>query len=587
MHRAHAPVGPSPAATELPSSIVYALQPIVDIHSGAVYGFEALVRGTDAAGYASIADFFDAAAAAGRLWPTEQALHRLALATFRRLPAGFERKLFLNIDNRVFGDPAFDPAMLAVMAAGLGVTPSEVAVEISEQHATVGSPVDLAVRMRRAGLTVALDDFGQGFSELKLLHDAAPEYVKIDRFYVSGVAEAPRKRLFLSTMVNLAHVLGARVVAEGVETAAELETCRDVGCDLVQGWLVARPLRDLAATPAVYPLPARPLPPADDRLPRIIADLGPFPVPPIAPEADVVRLIERFAAEPELMALPVVDADGRLHGIVTERDFRAVLNRRFRAGDAAPATVASVTHPAPVLDAGAAVDSLSDWSEALTRGLVVTRDDVYAGYLPPRRLADAVSQRRLARAADQNPLSRLPGKASVNAELRRLGIRTGALRILVSFDFNHFKAFNDVYGFRAGDRAIELFAAILRRRLGMTATFLGHIGGDDFFAAFVGVGADVVERMVDAVLADFRAEVEALYDADDRDNGFLMAENRSGEPEIYPLMTCSAALMLLPEDVAIDALDTLARSAAATKRAAKLTPSGRLTRIVSGTGPTT
>ena len=225
---------------ELPSSLAYALQPIVDAHSGAVFAYEALLRGTDIAGYGSIETFFDTAHAEGRLWAVEQTLHQMALATFRRLPGGSDRKIFLNIDNRVFASADFTPETIADTANRLGVPPDRVVIELSEKYA--GASIDLVARMRRAGLHIALDDFGRGFSELKLLHDASPEIVKVDRFYVDGVANAPRKRLFLTTIVELAHVLGARVVAEGVETERQQDLLRDLGCHELQGYLFAKPM---------------------------------------------------------------------------------------------------------------------------------------------------------------------------------------------------------------------------------------------------------------------------------------------------------------------------------------------------------
>lgn len=585
MHRFTAPAannGLTASVAELPSTLAYALQPIVDIHSGAVYGYEALVRGTDAAGYASIDAFFDAAAAAERLWPVEQALHQLALATFRRLPNGFERRIFLNIDNRVFDDDAFSPETIAHTAQSLGVPAGQVTIELSEKHATANSSVELATRLRRAGLRIAIDDFGQGFSELKLLYDATPEYVKVDRFYVSGIAASPRKRLFLSTIVNLAHVLGASVVAEGVETKDELFICRDVGCDLVQGWLVARPLRDLTATPSVYLLPMQPL-----------ADIegGPGPtvettryqrVPPAGCQTTTDELIGRFATDVNLEALPVVDASGAPLGLVTERSLRAELYARVIDAPAKqPATpIAEHVVKVPLIDVDSPIADLVERTDGLRNGVIVTRGGVYAGYLAPCKLGELINQRRLKLAQDQNPLSRLPGNASINGHLAWLGCQTGEHRVCCYFDFNHFKPFNDIYGFRQGDQAIVLFADILRRRLGPYAGFLGHIGGDDFFAAFVGVETVDIERSVDGVLGDFRSEVEVLYDADDRDNGFLMAEDRSGRPQIYPLLTCSAAVLSLPVGVPIETLDAFSRATALVKRAAKLAPSGRVSRVM-------
>src|SRR3546814_8596416 len=85
---------------------------------------------------------------------------------------------------------------------------------------------------------LALDDFCQGYSRLRLLHEHQPDYVKIDRYFISGISAEPKKRLFLSRIVDVMHVLGICMIAEGVETEAEFRTCKDLGFDLAQGFLV-------------------------------------------------------------------------------------------------------------------------------------------------------------------------------------------------------------------------------------------------------------------------------------------------------------------------------------------------------------
>src|SRR3546814_13634900 len=79
---------------------------------------------------------------------------------------------------------------------------------------------------------LALDDFCQGYSRLRLLHEHQPDYVKIDRYFISGISAEPKKRLFLSRIVDVMHVLGICMIAEGVETEAEFRTCKDLGFDL-------------------------------------------------------------------------------------------------------------------------------------------------------------------------------------------------------------------------------------------------------------------------------------------------------------------------------------------------------------------
>jgi EAL domain-containing protein (putative c-di-GMP-specific phosphodiesterase class I) len=88
---------------------------------------------------------------------------------------------------------------------------------------------------------IAIDDFGVGYSGYKLLHDVKPDILKIDRFFLQDVHKLPKKKVMLKSITQLAVQLGIQVVAEGVETIEELLVCRDVGCHLVQGYLIQKP----------------------------------------------------------------------------------------------------------------------------------------------------------------------------------------------------------------------------------------------------------------------------------------------------------------------------------------------------------
>ena len=83
------------------------------------------------------------------------------------------------------------------------------------------------------GFKLAIDDFGRGFSEVQMLFGYQPDFIKIDRFFISGLADDSKKRLFVSSIVNLAHVLGVIVLAEGVETEREFLACKSIGCDIL------------------------------------------------------------------------------------------------------------------------------------------------------------------------------------------------------------------------------------------------------------------------------------------------------------------------------------------------------------------
>jgi EAL domain-containing protein (putative c-di-GMP-specific phosphodiesterase class I) len=96
--------------------------------------------------------------------------------------------------------------------------------------------------LRQAGVRLALDDMGIGTSGLRLVVEWAPEYIKIDRFFVMGARECPRKLAVLRSIVDMADGVGASTIAEGVETEEQLELVVESGVKLVQGYVFCRPL---------------------------------------------------------------------------------------------------------------------------------------------------------------------------------------------------------------------------------------------------------------------------------------------------------------------------------------------------------
>jgi EAL domain-containing protein (putative c-di-GMP-specific phosphodiesterase class I) len=144
--------------------IDYALQPIVEINTGYVYGYEALMRGYDRLSLGSPADLLDGAADAGVIVSLEQMLHARAIAKFASLPDNKGKKLFLNVDGRVLaaGEAVFGAA--ATMLNRQGIPASALCFELSEQHDNAAIPEFASVLngLRGLGARLAIDDFGIG-----------------------------------------------------------------------------------------------------------------------------------------------------------------------------------------------------------------------------------------------------------------------------------------------------------------------------------------------------------------------------------------------------------------------------------------
>ena len=154
---------------------------------------------------------------------------------------------FYNLDNRLFLDKGYKTGKTEPMLKSVGLLKDNICFEVSERHEIKKKPYyhDLFVSYKSRSFLVAIDDYGSGHSGLKTLYNFEPDFIKIDRFLIQNLFYDPKKRLFVSSLVNMAHRMGTNVIAEGVETEDELLGCQECGCDLVQGYFIQRPTRNI------------------------------------------------------------------------------------------------------------------------------------------------------------------------------------------------------------------------------------------------------------------------------------------------------------------------------------------------------
>lgn len=215
------------------------LQPVVSIPRAEVMGYEALLRGPVGSALHRPDALFEAADAAGALDRLERLARRTALRVRQAVPP--DMTLFMNIDVRV---PVLDLACpLYNFLQNHHQDSHGLVLEITERTVLNRSP-DLLISLeefKAAGGKVALDDVGAGHSGLQAVLAIQPQFMKLDRSLVRHVQHNRWQAAMIQAFVNFAREVGATVVAEGVETVNELMALRDLGVDLVQGFLLARP----------------------------------------------------------------------------------------------------------------------------------------------------------------------------------------------------------------------------------------------------------------------------------------------------------------------------------------------------------
>jgi diguanylate cyclase (GGDEF)-like protein/PAS domain S-box-containing protein len=227
-----------------------AYQPIVQAATGRIAGFEALCRWPDGAGgFVEPSEFVPIAEETGLIVPLGRWVLREAadqLAAWRRTPAGAGLTMGVNVSHRELADPGFVLALEDALRVSQ-LDPRALRLEVSE-HALEYAQRALTQALERCGVRSHVDDFGTGASSLRLLHGFPGDAVKIHRALIAAMGREPGAFEIVKALVGLAHSLGLEVVAEGVETATQLEHLGLLGCEFAQGFHVSAPLRPEDAT---------------------------------------------------------------------------------------------------------------------------------------------------------------------------------------------------------------------------------------------------------------------------------------------------------------------------------------------------
>ncbi|MET0767448.1 MAG: sensor domain-containing phosphodiesterase [Aeromicrobium sp.] len=228
-------------------------QPQLDVRTGRLHGFEALVRWDHPErGVIAPAGFIDVAEKSGLISQIGLWTCATAIAQAVELNDGATRpvQMSVNISARQLGEARFADTVAALLRAS-DLDPRLLTLELTETGlVTDGAQMHENLRDLHAhGVQLSIDDFGTGHASFAYLNDLPIDEIKIDQSYVDGLGRSAESTAIVVSCIELAHALSVTVVAEGVETAAQLSRLTDLDCDITQGYLHSRPLRPEALRP--------------------------------------------------------------------------------------------------------------------------------------------------------------------------------------------------------------------------------------------------------------------------------------------------------------------------------------------------
>ncbi len=218
-------------------------QPIVHAADSSLFGYEILTRGPAESSFRNSDMLFSFARETKLAWDLEALALESSLDRLRNIDLG-DDKFLLNLEAEMFETSELRFHEMVDFFAGKR---GSFVFELTERAAIQDYGVfrELLEEFRLKGIQIAIDDAGSGYASLEAIAALSPDYLKVTKGLISTLAHEPIKQDLLKMLVELARKIGARTIAEGIETAEEFQWCRDLGIDLIQGYYIARPQVDL------------------------------------------------------------------------------------------------------------------------------------------------------------------------------------------------------------------------------------------------------------------------------------------------------------------------------------------------------
>jgi len=524
-------------------------QPIVSLRDGSILGHEALSRITGTSEITNPEELFELAGTYNRLWDLELLCRTTALETaYLWMKPPYDKKLFLNVNPNVMHDIKFKQGFTKEYLSKYGITPEKIVFEITERNAIydMNGFKGTISHYKNQNYQIAIDDAGAGYSGLTLISDINPHFIKLDINLIRDINTDSMKFALVKSMIELSRIANIYLIAEGVETKEELSTLINLGVQYGQGYFLQKPsetiydihsdVRDI-----LIEMNRKKNHVIGNQTSNVYIENLCTCSKTILPTTKVEIVFDKLKNNPFSIGYCVVENDFVL-GIISREKlilkmsgrFGFSLNQNREISDLMDRDFLSVDYQTPINMVSNI--AMTRTNEKLYDFIVVTKNDKYIGTVTIKDLLQKTTEIEVDNAKYQNPLSGLPGNIAIDQKINHC-ISCEQPYSIIYIDIDNFKAYNDVYGFENGDIIIKLLANIITAHAPENQ-FVGHIGGDDFVVILENCqNTDICNK----IIHDFEKKALTYYSQQDIDNGYIIAENRHGVVEKFPLLSLSIA----------------------------------------------
>lgn len=504
-----------PIRMKLGGSIGVRYAPVVSLSDGSLFGYEAIPFDNHAKKTWAAARFFARSDKEEALYVNNGIFRELAI---RGISAAVPRavKLFLPVPVNADADPRIDPSDMMSQIEAAGLRPEQFVVQLNDEGERRNGTLREAVRQYRAqGFRIALSGLSVNRLSLERLVELKPDYVRIGEDWLPRSAKDPAGVCLLQAVSALARSEKIVLLADGIEREEHIRPLMSSGIAYGQGaWLGAG-----SDTPA--PVDSRVTDRIRQEMRRKYRGTGALvelaepacAFPSTTTVSEIARLFEAHREAPGF----VIVENGKPVGMLMKEKLHRMLARQFGLPLYGSRPVSKIMDAQPlIVDESTPIEQLSQTAMArepdnLYDAVIVTKNGEAIGIVSIRALLEWITNDRMSNAQWANPLTGLPGNEPIRRELSRRLDEERPFAVLYA-DLDHFKWYNDQYGFHRGDDVIRFTSEVLQdavRKYSPEDGFVGHIGGDDFIA-MIDYGNPV--RMAEEMIASFENGVSSFLD---------------------------------------------------------------------------
>jgi diguanylate cyclase (GGDEF)-like protein len=528
------------------SDIRIVFQPIISLRDGEILGYEALSRGPSGSPLESPDTLFGVAVECGKLWELELLCRTKALETVYK--NNYTYKLFINVNPSVIHDEKFKQGFTKDYLRAFHIDPANILFEISEKDAVgdLNGFKKTIDHYKSQDYKIAIDDAGAGYSGLNMITDVHPHYIKLDMKLIRDIDKDAYKKALVKSLYDFCCLMKISLIAEGVETEDELRTLIDIGVHYGQGYFIQYPQAEINniephVLDSIQTCNAK-----KNHAYRHVSNLyvgnlccdGTV----VAPGDTAAAVYNMFLKDENLMGVTVVGSDMTVLGTVSRSCIERTMSGQYGFSLHAKRPISNIMDTSPLLtEVTTPIDVVSKLAmsrphKTLYDCIVVTDQSVYAGIVTIKDLLEKTMEIEVYNSRQLNPLSGLPGNLAIEKHFEKFIVSREPCTILY-IDLDNFKAYNDTYGFGSGDKVISFVAKLLGELI-PSHDFIGHIGGDDFV---VMLNTYDIDSICNRFIKRFDQGIRAFYSEKDLKNGYILAKNRKGEEDLFPIMSVSVA----------------------------------------------